>query len=185
MKYFLAFLATVGLIIVVILLIISGGNNSAPKKQATPQKNLVDYADTSAEMVTTVSGEINYDTLHRQMQVRVSRSQVKFIQIDGYSGQVTAQQTYPNNTNAYRNFLYALNFAGFNKGKSDKLTVDGRCALGYRYTYEIWENGQQLQKYWSTSCGGEKTYLGEVSKTQSLFKLQVPDYDTLSNNAGF
>lgn len=186
MRYFLAFLATIGLLIILIILIISGGNdNKSQSKQAAPEKQMIDYVDTDAKMVVTTAGPINADSLHRQMQIHVSSSQVKYVEINGYNGDVVFEQSFSNTKNAFRDFLQALQFAGFNKGSDEKITETGRCALGYRYTYEIWENSKQIQRYWSTSCGGLMTFLGDAGRTFDLFEMQVPDYGTVSANLNY
>ena len=49
--------------------------------------------------------------------------------------------------------------------------------LGDRYVFELSQNGQNIQRYWTTSCGTPKSYLGAQTLTISLFKAQVPVAD--------
>lgn len=183
MRYFLAFLATIGLIIVVILLIISGGSNTkTTKKQPAAQKTMIDYVDTDADMVVTTSGPINAASLHEQSQIHVSGERVKVVFIRGYTGDVVYDRSFDNNREAFGSFLQALQYAGFNHGTNDKASEIGRCSLGSRYTYEIWEGGKQIQRYWSTSCGGFMTFLGDSNRVFELFQMQVPGYQTIVND---
>jgi hypothetical protein len=187
MRYFFAFLATVGLIIIVIVLLISGGGgggggNNRPAK-VEPKKQLVDYANTNAVVSLRTEGKINADSLHEQILVSVDRDQAKIELIRGYNGNVVYSQTYSNTTNAYSAFLSALQIAGFTNGTKEKINMAGYCSLGKRYVYEITQDGQVLQSLWSTSCEtSPKTYLGDVTRTLTLFELQIPEYDEITKD---
>ncbi|HVA10893.1 MAG TPA: hypothetical protein VNG32_01875, partial [Candidatus Dormibacteraeota bacterium] len=76
---------------------------------------------------------------------------------------------------------------GFTDGNNDPKASDerGYCPLGDRYIFEFNENGQDLERYWATSCGSPKTYLGAFTLTVSLFTAQVPNYSTLTQNISF
>ena len=180
MRYFFAFLATVGLIIIVIVLLLSGGGGGGNKTaKVAPKKQLVDYANTNAIVSLRTEGVISANSTHEQIKLSVDRDQTKFEHIKGYSGNVVLSQTSANTTNAYSAFLNALQKAGFTNGAKEKINMAGYCALGNRFIYEITQDGQTVQSYWSSTCGSPSTYLGDVSRTQSLFKLQFPDYRTL------
>ena len=183
MKYFIGFLVTIGLIILLIVLLASGGGK--PKVQTT-QRSLISYANSDAVVRMTIDGPINANQDHRQIQVTVNRDQVTFEQMNGYDGQVAAQQQYASTQNAYTNFLAALTRANFTKGDSSKDMADerGLCPLGDRFVFELIDNGTDVQRFWATSCGGTKTYQGNLNLTVQLFRLQVPDYDTLAGTAG-
>lgn len=165
-------------LIVIIILLVVPGHSSKP----STSRSLPSYANTPTIVRLRIDGPIVYDQLHQAIQIDVSNRDVVFEQLSGYQYQVVKQDTFPNNTSAYSNFLYALNYAGFNLGQaSSSLDNDtGRCSAGERYNYQILNNGNFVQNFWSTSCGGTATYKGEVNQTIQLFKAQVPDYDKVS-----
>ena len=179
MRYFIAFLVTFGLILLLLVLLFHGGSG----KPKTPTgRTLVSFADTDTIVRMTIDGPINADQNHQAIQVMVSSGSVTYTQIQGYQGNVVNQQTYPNNQNAYTNFLYALAHAGFTDGNKSAALKDerGYCPLGDRYIFEVNQDGQELERYWATSCGSPKSYLGSVVLTMDLFQAQVPNYASLS-----
>ncbi len=178
MRYFIGFLVMLGLIIFVIFLIFHGGGKPKTKVIAKP---LASYASTRSEVSMTTDGPVNADSLHQQIRITVDRETVRFDQIQGYNAAVVNSTRYNNTENAYATFLVSLQRAGFRAGDKNPLLRDERgiCALGDRYIFEINQDGKQIQRYWATSCGKTKTYLGALSLTLDLFRAQVPDYDKL------
>jgi len=181
LKYFVGFIATIVLIILLIILIFHGGGAKVP----STAKTLDSYASTDAEVSVTIDGPIVADQNHQAVKITVSNDSAVFEQIQGYQGDVIKQQSYPNNTDAYTNFLFALERAGFTEGSSASNLKDerGYCPLGDRYIFEINQDGKELERYWATSCGNPKTYKGIVGLTLTLFQDQIPDYSDLSQNA--
>lgn len=181
MRYFIAFLVTLGLIIFLIFLLFRGGGT--PRNAVTP-RTLTSYASTNSDVSMTIDGPVVADQNYAQVNIVVNASQVTFQQIQGYQGTVVNQQTFANNANAYNVFLHALLHAGFSQGRNSKALSDERgiCATGQVYIFELHNDGNQLQRYWATSCGGTKTYLGSLSLTITLFQAQVPGYTDLTQN---
>jgi hypothetical protein len=190
MKYFIGFLVTIGLIIVLILLLFSGGNGGSDNSKPTSGKpkntdELAAYASTNAVARLTIDGPIIANQNHQAVQITVDQNDVTYSQVQGYEGTVVNQQDFKNNQNAYSNFLYALGRAGFLKGNDDKTLANekGYCPTGNRYVFELIQNGKDIQRYWGTSCGGNnKTYLGSLNLTITLFQVQVPGYRTLTQS---
>ncbi len=180
MRYFLAFLVTLGLILVLFTLLFHGG--SKPKTPAG--KPLSSYATTDAVVRMTIDGPINADQSHQAIRITVGRDDVTYEQLQGYQGNVIKVQTYPNNGDAYVNFLLALSHAGYTLGDKSAALKDerGYCPLGDRYIFELTQQDQEIERYWATSCGKPKTYLGAFGLTTDLFKAQVPDYNSLDQN---
>lgn len=180
MRYFIGFLVTVIMIIVLVILLFGGGRKQEVSKTDKP---LIDYASTDAQVSMTIAGPIVYNTNHVQVRVTVDRSNVTYEQIKGYDGQVINTQVFENTENAYDAFLHALQKAGYTRGNNAPALRDdlGYCPTGSRYIFELNENGDDLQRYWATSCGGTKTYLGSLNLTLTLFKAQVPGYDSLTS----
>ncbi|HSW85199.1 MAG TPA: hypothetical protein VLF79_01110 [Candidatus Saccharimonadales bacterium] len=179
MRYILAFLVVVVLIFSLLLLLFHGG--SKPPKVS---RSLGSYADTDAIASLTIDGPVNTDLIHQSVQISVGQDEVTYEQIQGYQGTVVNQQSFASNSNAYANFLLALQHAGFRLGDNNPLYKDDRgyCPLGDRYIFEFIDQGQQLERYWATSCGKPSTYRGNTSLTLSLFKAQVPNYNMLTSS---
>lgn len=182
-RYFIGLALVIVLLIVVIILIVNhgGSKNSVPGSQ----RPLTSYVnDPGAEVRLTINGPINAPQNHRQVQVTVSNSQTIFDLQQGYDGHILTSKSYDMTTNAFDNFLHALDHAGFTQGNNDPSLKNetGYCASGARYIFELRENGNDVERFWATNCGGTKTYKGNVDTTINLFQAQVPDYDTLTQD---
>lgn len=182
LRYIFAFLVTIGLI-VLILFLIFGGHGSAPTAKQT---SLIKYLNTGSTAQLLVDGPINAERNHQQLEIDVNATQVIFTLFQGYQRTPVNTQTYANNSNAYAAFVYGLQRAGFSLGNSDEALSDerGYCVSGNRYIYTFNDGSKELFRYWSTSCG-QATFKGNISTVQYLFKNQVPDYDTQTNNLSF
>lgn len=180
MRYFIGFLVALGLIILIIVLLINGGGKS---KAPSTSRKLTSYATTDAQVSMTIDGPVNAVSLHQQVRITVDRDDVTYQQITGYDGEVVNTRIFANTQSAYNVFLNALARAGFTSGNNnpDLRNELGRCPLGSRYIFELNQDDKNLQRYWSTSCGGIKTYLGSTSLTLTLFKAQVPGYQSLTS----
>lgn len=178
-RYFIGFIAIFGLITLMIILIFHGGGKPKP----TP-RTLESYATTDAQVRLTIDGPINADQIHQQVQIIVSNISSTFKQIQGYQGNVVNQKSYASNVNAYTNFLAALGHAGFTSGTNNPALKNemGYCPLGSRYIFELQQDGQDIERFWSTSCGSPKTYAGNTGLTLTLFQAQIPDYNALTTN---
>lgn len=181
MRYFFAFLATLGLIIIVVILLISGGGNDSNKRTTASKKTLPEYSTTDAEASIQIDGIINADSEHSQIRISVNKDQVLYQQISGYEGNVVASNKFTNNQSAYSAFLSALDAAGFTKGNKDETTSAGQCPLGKRYQVQFVNDDKDLVNYWFTSCGKNGNFLGNPNLTVSLFQLQVPGYNRLAS----
>jgi len=181
MRYLFGLLITIGLLILLIILIISRGN--AKHAPSTAPKPLSSYSTTDVEARLIVGGPITSQQTHQQIEITVGQDEVTYVQINGYNGQIANSQSYPNTQNSYYNFLRALEVANFTLGNHDKNLANntGYCPLSNRYNYQLVEGSTLLQNLWSTSCG-TRTYNGNASLTQQLFKNQVPNFDTLAQN---
>jgi hypothetical protein len=179
MRYFIGFIVTVILIITLVVLLFNGGKKDVSKTN----KPLIDYASTDAEVRMTIAGPIVYNTDHTEVRVIVDRNNVTYEQVKGYDGQVVDTKLFENTQNAYDAFLHALQHAGFTQGNNAAALRDdvGFCSTGSRYIFELNDGGDELQRYWASSCGGTKTYLGSLNLTLTLFQAQVPGYTELTS----
>jgi len=168
MRYFIGFLITIGLIILLIVLLFGGGGGGNKKKTPVTPRTLTSFANTDAVTQATIDGPINAQSIHEQIKVIVSRDQVVFQHLRGYDGDVVSQQTFVNTEN------------GTNVPNTQ--AWQGQCPTGSRNIFEIVENGDNIARYWSTSCGNPSTYHGNTPLVIQLFQAQVPGYLTLTQN---
>lgn len=178
-RYFIGFLISIGLIITLIILLFSGSSNTTTKPA---QKLLSSFAGTGAVVQMVVDGPVTAQQTHTQIRITVGRDLATFQQFQGYDGTVVNSKSYTNTTNSFNVFLNALAHAGFTQGNKNATITDptGYCPLGDVYSFRLVDDaGTQLQYFWTTSCGSPKTYNGNTSLTVSLFRSQIPDYNTL------
>jgi len=182
MRYFIGYIITIGLLIVLILFLVSGGGGKKSGHGAAVPKLLNSYAYTDAEVRLVLDGPINADENHQTIDITVDSLDATYTQTQGYDGTVVNSQTFPNTQNSYYAFLTALMQEDYTAGTSlTGFNSDtGLCPLGDRYNFEIIQNGQMLQNYWSTTCGGVATFKGNIPSTLDLFEAQIPNYDSLS-----
>jgi len=181
-RYFIGFLLTVGLIILLIVLLFHhGGNGKVPVTQAP----LTSYSNSDTVVRETIDGPINAPATHRQLQITVGRNNTTFEELSGYDGNVVKSQSYDMTENAYSNFLYAIERAGYTQGNTDRALKNerGYCPEGRRYIFEVIQDGKDLERYWVTNCNGTpKTFNGKASLVIDLFRAQVPDYTSLTSD---
>jgi hypothetical protein len=182
LRYFIGFVVVIGLLIFLFVLIFGGGDNKS--KVPSSSRTLTSYAESESEASLTIDGIINSAEEHRQVKITVDRNQVLFQIKRGYNGEVIDSRNFPNTTASYSTFLHALDHAGFTKGDIKNKDADerGYCPLGKRYILELKDGGERVERFWATSCGKPKTFLGDLGLNISLFQRQVPDYYKLSNN---
>ena len=176
MKYLIGLLVTIGLIILLIVLLVTGGSKS---KVPHTSQSLSSYSNDDQALVRlTVDGPINSPQDHRATRITVSRDSTVYEQLKGYNGEVVNLKTFPNTQTSYLSFLRSIELAGFTRGDtSAALTNDrGHCPLGSRYIFEIEDHGKQLERFWSTSCSGPKSFQGSANLIISLFRMQVPGF---------
>jgi hypothetical protein len=175
MKYFLGFIASIGLIVLVFVLILRGFSGN--KTDEIP-KPLVDYANTSTEVRLTIDGPIIAEQEHQSYRITVSNSQTEIQTMQGYEYMPIETKTYDNNNNSYANFLRALDMAGFAKGNSKSPNKDERgvCHNGQRMIMEIMKGSERVQRYWTTTCGGGN-FRGNHANVRQLFNRQIPQAD--------
>lgn len=182
MRYFLGFLGVVALVILVFVLVVrgfSGGSSKQPKTQTS----LADYANTSTVVRFTIEGPVTADPNYNEVRVTVGRDANTIEVIQGYQNQVIKAKTYPNNSEAYGNFLRALQLLNYTRGTDVPALADerGYCPAGNRYVYEIISGAADVQRYWIGTCG-VGTFKGNSPVIRNLFTKQIPDYSTFVGN---
>jgi hypothetical protein len=186
MRYIVGFLIGIGLIVLTFILIIrifsGGGDTEQPRKI-----DLNSYATTDTVMRLTMDGPIVADARHQQLRITVGRDNVLYERFQGYQGDVIDSRQYPNNPDAYAEFLHALTVAGYANGNPNAQKDErGYCPTGYRFVYEAIGDGENIVRWWNTSCGAKQgNFNGNGASVRELFKRQVPDYREVTRNTIF
>jgi hypothetical protein len=177
MKYFMAFLGIIALVILVFVLVVKGLTGH---KAPTTQASLIDYANTSTVVRWTIEGPVLANQNYNEVRITVGRDATTIEVVQGYQDQVVSAKTYPNNADAYGVFLRALQLQAFTKGDDSPNKADerGYCPTGDRFVYEVISGAADQQRYWLGSCG-VGTFKGNAGAIRTLFARQVPDYSTI------
>jgi len=182
MRYFIAFVAFLLLIVLGLIFVFS--HHSAPKKPAPIILTLPDYADRNSSVSMTIDGIVNGDDAHRAIRVTVNRDSRTLDIIQGYSGRVIDTHTFANTKDAYDVFLRALNTAGFTT-RLKKTTAPndsrGLCPEGTRDIFNLSDNGDIVSNLWSSTCS-IGTFGGNPDVAQNLFQRQITGYDDLTGS---
>lgn len=160
-----------------------GGGGEAPVVPTTQRvRDLPEYANTNAEVSMITDGRVNGDDIHRAIRITISRDQRTIDILQGYGGIVIDSRQYYNTLNAYDVFLRSLKVHNFLLVRRNVRNTDdrGQCALGHRYIFELNQQGEQLSRLWSSTCNGIGTFAGSTANLQSLFRLQIPEYDQIT-----
>jgi len=182
MRYIVGFLIGIGLIVLTFILIVRIFSGGGGGEETVRRIDLNNYATTDTVMRLTIDGPIVADQQHQQVRITVGRDNVLYERFKGYQGDVVDTKSYPNNPEAYAQFLHALENAGYTRGDTTSPKDErGYCPAGKRYVYEALGNGENVVRWWGTSCGQDQgNFEGRGSDVRNLFKRQVPDYRTLT-----
>jgi hypothetical protein len=147
--------------------------------QADTSRQALLKTDDSRSVEMTVRGPIVADENFKSYRISISPTERNLDVYSGYLEDRTNGKRLDNNTDAYEQFVYALDKANMMKGKqpSDEVDKDlrGICAGGYVYEFSVLEAGSQIKKLWTSTCDGSKGTL-DASKDQlgNLFQNQIP-----------
>lgn len=160
------------------------GGSSTSKAPDSTESVLTALHDTSDGHAVrwTVRGPIVADEKFRSYQIEVTPNERSYTTYAGYLDQAIATKTYPNNTQAYEQFVYALDKAGVGQTRNIKDTdYRGVCATdGFAYVFETLNGGSADHTLWTSSCNGSKGSLAaNVSQVHALFANQIPDFKPL------
>ncbi len=183
-RYFLATLTIIVLLLVGIVVIVRSGSSNNTNVVPGSGSALTDYTEnTNASVQYTIDGPINASENHRAIRITISPRSRQIDVFKGYQGEILDRKTYDNNTDAYGEFLEALNRAGFTKERRlrEGITSESICPLANRSFYQIVENGSDVQNLWSAACT-DGSFAGNIQLTVILFQAQIPDYDAITRN---
>lgn len=184
MRYVIGFVGIIAILILIIVLILrgagGGGGENGPKNI-----DLADYATATSQVIYTIDGPVSSNQTHNSVRIAVDQDESTIEAIEGYEGHVIRSRTYPMNSSAYTAFLLSLKHAGYTIGDTNPDLKDerGYCPTDDRFIYELKDNDEEVQRFWNTSCDySQGTFKGKSSLIEDLFKLQIPDYDTVSSD---
>lgn len=186
----ITFLIGLGLVIIVVILMFrfitgSNGDDASQDEQAA---EMTSFADTGTAVQMTAAGIVNADSEHQGLRIAVSRSEARIEVLSGYEQKVIDQRSYANNEDAYREFLQALELAGYtNTGSTadPDPSEEGQCSSGSRYVFELNNGSATFNRQWATSCGtASADFTGTRGTLLQLFRHQIPeeDYENLTES---
>lgn len=154
------------------------GFNVGPTDLPETVQELPELANSSASVALTIDGRIVSSEEHRAISFKIDRNSRTVEVLSGYNGNVIKTRTLSNSEVAYKEFLYALNKAGFTRAQEAQYSEEnGVCPLGQRVIYSVDEFGENLQRLWSTSCRrSDGTLAVDGDLIRRLFEGQIPDY---------
>lgn len=162
--------------------IFGGGNKDADQQKThaeTARDELLKVdADRSVRM--TIRGPIVANETFRSYQVTISPAQREYVVYKGYLEDVKSRKTFSNNTEAYEQFVHALDKAALTKAgkytEEQASDLRGVCATGRVYQYEILSEGSVVNSFWTSTCKGSPgTFGASVQQVTSLFSNQIPE----------
>ncbi len=127
----------------------------------------------------TVRGPIVANENFTSYQITVGPDERTYIVYSGYLDREVSTRSYSNNTQAYDEFVHALDKANIDKTRNVKdEDIRGVCATdGLAYTFETLRNNESTHMLWSSTCPASKGTLGaNVAQIHALFANQIPDF---------
>lgn len=159
-------------------LVFTGSTSKTQPVVDVSQQNLLNTSDGRAVSMT-VRGPIVADEDFRSYSFTISPTSRQFQAYTGYLDVVTNQQTLPNSTAAYDQFVHALDKANMVAGtplEGDKNNVLGICATGKVYEFSLLKDGNIEETLWTSTCSGSKGSLkGSATQLSQLFLNQIPN----------
>jgi hypothetical protein len=167
-------------------LLFTGSTSSTPEQDVNvSQQNLLDTTE-GRSVSMTVRGPIVADEDFRSYQIIVSPDTREIISYSGYLADVLDQESLPNNTAAYDQFVHALDKANMVKGtpfEEEKNNVLGICATGRVYEFSVMNANSTDQMLWTSTCSGSPGSLRASSAQLSqLFLNQIPNSSKITNS---
>jgi len=163
----------------------SGESNTQAPTAIDKDREALLNTSSGRSVQMTVRGPIVAEENFTSYRIDVSNSERSMKVYKGYLEEETSGKSLGNNTQAYEQFVYALDKANMMKGSAEsdeKAEEDlrGICARGYVYEYTLVSGGNEVKKLWTSTCDGSKGTL-DASKDQlsQLFLAQIPGSNEL------
>jgi hypothetical protein len=178
MKYVLAVFGVI-VVFVLAIILITGNSSTQPAQTGAKKIALADYIDRDSALVFTQQGKIVGDQDYRSVRISINRIDRRVDVMQGYDNVVIKSQTFANTSAGYNTFVKALDLAGYTRQRTSKFNNEvGVCPLGNRFIYQLTVDGKDVQRTWSTSCGLQGTFGGNIVTVHSLFRSQIPGYNS-------
>lgn len=156
------------------------GNSDEQTSQVDSDREALLNTSVGRSVQMTVRGPIVAQEDFTSYRVSASNGERSMKVYKGYLEEETNAKTLGNNTQAYEEFVYALDKANMMNARNvanDESETDlrGICARGYVYEYATVSGGNEVKKLWTSTCDGSKGTLN-ASKEQlsELFLAQIP-----------
>lgn len=181
MRYALGALAIVVIAFIAIFAVVNhnpGANtsNTVPKKDTTRLTSLV---DTSGEVSMTIRGRITGDDTFRSIRIRVNANERVVEVLDGYNQTIERSQSFPNNSAAFTQLLYALDNSGYTRSQTPVYSDSrGVCPTGNVTFYDFTDAEGKKHELWATTCGSTLgNYAGSSSQSKQVLQAQITGYN--------
>ncbi len=190
-RFFPLFLIIIVFVIIVVA-VISIGRAIFTSTQPSTQETDTDPGQTALlstavnhSVSLTVRGPIVANESFRSYSITVSPGSRIMNIYTGYLDSIQNSKTLDNNSQAYEQFVFALDKANMMKGTMprDDAANDlrGICATGFIYEYSVLVDNSSVKHLWTSTCSGSKGTLdASVTQLNNLFLAQIPDANTLN-----
>lgn len=178
MKYIVGAIVVIVAAIAAILMLSSRPEPTTTSESKTKSAiKLTDYANKyGSEVSLTTQGKVVGDEDFRSIRVKVTQYNRTVEVLKGYDNTVDKTQQFTNTRAAYDTFLHSLANLGFTKSrKANYADERGVCPTGNRFIYLLQEDGNDVHRSWSASCGNVGSFAG-ASQVRQLFQSQIPEY---------
>lgn len=184
-----------GVIVIVVIIVAAvaqlanlGNGDDTPDEDVAAVLGVSEYFDRDSEVRYTIDGPIVAREDHVALRIDISADSREIRIFKGYNNRVVESRSFENDRAAYRNFLAALAYEGFDDAEEEadlNSNELGVCPTGRRYVTEIIDNGQTVQRLWAASCSSRfGTLDANTSRLRRLFAAQIPGdvYDNLTDD---
>lgn len=161
------------------------GNDTEQTSQLDADREALLNTSVGRSVTMTVRGPIVAQEEFTSYRVSASNTERSMKVYKGYLEEETNGKTLANNTQAYEQFVYALDKANMVESRDaandDELKdLRGICARGYVYEYAVLSGSNEVKKLWTSTCDGSKGTL-QASRDQlsQLFLSQIPGSNEL------
>lgn len=183
-------LITIIVIVLIIVAIVSigraifGGDSETADVETDRGRTELLKTGSDHSVSLTVRGPIVADENFKSYRILISPDSRSMDVYTGYLDENDRSRSFDNNTEAYEEFVYALDKANMMKGvepvDEDQDDLRGVCAAGFVYEYAVLVNDEPVKHLWTSTCGGSKGSLNaSVSQLNDLFFEQIPGSDDL------
>lgn len=152
--------------------------------EETRPYDLVDNAESNSTTVYVERG-VTSDENHYSIEMTVSADNRTIRVLKGYQNVEDKSEGLPNNVEAYRTFLQALERYNFTKWREDKSGYGWREACPTQKGYRFILRDQATEEFnrWYTFCNDTRygDYGGKVNSVYTLFKNQFPNYSDVTS----